>query len=524
MKFATAQKFVFNNIDSILIAITGFIFILLLAKYGGIGISPDSVTYASVAKNLVAHGKLIEYDEMPYVDFPVGYPVFLSIFFKLFGDDYVHTGTYINALLFAVLILMCGLAMNRFTYTSRLYKIVVLLCILLSPGLLEVYSMIWSETLFIFLAVLFILMLHKYLNTLNISALFAAAFIAATICIIRYAGICVIGVGGFVLLFMKHKTIKQKTVHIILFGLTACSFLVFNLIRNFYALGYLTGEREKSLTSLTGNFNYFGITLYDWLPYAFNHYLPETIFGIAVVLLLGAAVIWHLVTKKHNTSFEYIAATFAFGYISFMIITATVSRFEALNSRLFSPAFIPMLWVLAYWLNKTVIASKGWKRFLVICFNVFIAVFFICNEFIPSYGNYSDIKDYGIPGYTDDDWRLSPTVKYIQRDSVFRSDFDMYSNANDAVFFFTGRSTQRLPHRQSPDEIKEFNDDDHFYIVWFNLGFDPDIIALKDILKNKPMKLIKQFPDGAVYMTIDADMLNINKTLATPKPTVILHK
>src|SRR5947208_4245830 len=101
MKFATVQKFVYDNIDSILIAVAGFIFILLLAKYGGIGISPDSVTYASVAKNFAAHGKFIEYDEMPYVDFPVGYPVFLSIFFKFLGNDYVHIGIYINALLFA---------------------------------------------------------------------------------------------------------------------------------------------------------------------------------------------------------------------------------------------------------------------------------------------------------------------------------------------------------------------------------------------------------------------------------------
>jgi hypothetical protein len=372
--------------------------------------------------------------------------------------------------------------------------------------------MLWSETLFIFLAVVFILVLHKYLNTLNVSALIVAALIVATICIVRYAGICIIGIGGFVLLFMKHKSIKQKIIHILLFGTIACSLLVFNLIRNYYAQGYLTGEREKSLTSLWGNFKYFGITLYDWLPYAFNHYLPETVFGVAVVLLLGIAVTWHLATKKDNTSFEYIAAVFAFGYISFMILTATVSRFEPLNSRLFSPAFIPMLWVLAYWLNKTVIVSKGRKRFLFIGLNVFIAVFFICNEFIPSYGSYSDIKDYGIPGYTDDDWRLSPTVEYIRSgDSVFRPEYDIYSNANDAVFFFTGHSSQRLPHRQSPSDIKEFFQDDHFYVVWFSLESDPDVIGLKDILKNKRMKLVKQFSDGAVYMTIDPDMTAIQQ-------------
>ena len=44
-----------------------------------------------------------------------------------------------------------------------------------------------------------------------------------------------------------------------------------------------------------------------------------------------------------------------------MILTATISRFEGLNSRFMTPAFIPLLWSGSYWL---VSLSKQSKTFV----------------------------------------------------------------------------------------------------------------------------------------------------------------
>jgi hypothetical protein len=506
MKLISVKKLLLNNIDTIFFALAGFIFILMLAHYGGIGVSPDSVTYTSAAKSFVETGKFIEFDEMPYIDFPVGYPVFLSIFFKIFGSDFVHFGAYINAVLFAALVLISGLCMQRFTNLPRLYKIVVLACIVFSPGLLEVYSMLWSETLFILLSVLFIAALYKYVHTVTVSSLITTAVIVALLCIVRYAGIAVIMAGGFVLLLMKHASLKQKILHLLLFGSISVSLLICNLVRNYYVQDYLTGQREKSLTSLHDNLTYFGTVIYDWLPDLFNHHLPELILGILIIVLLAAAVLWHVITKKDKNSFEYIAAVFAFVYTTFIIVIASISRFETLDSRFFSPAFIPMLLVLAYWLNKLVVSGKRWLRVLLICSNIAIAVFFIYTEFNSSFSSYSDIKDYGIPGYTDDDWRLSPTIEYLKAHSGdFRNGYEIYSNGNDAVFFFTNHLAQQLPHKQFPNDVRDFYNDDHFYLVWINLSEDSDYITLKEVLQHKSLKLVSRFQDGAIYVTNDSD-------------------
>ncbi|MFT4154490.1 hypothetical protein [Parafilimonas sp.] len=502
MKATAARQFFINNFYSILFAITGFIFILMLAHYGGIGLSPDSITYTSVAQSLAKQGRLHQYDDAPFVDFPAGYPFFLSIVFKIFGSDYVHTGVYLNALLFAALLFLCGLAMQRFTYTSALYKMAVLACIALNPGLLEVYSMLWSETLFILLSVLFIMALHTYIQTTGIKNLTVAALIVAVICIVRYAGIAFIAAGGFVLLFMKHTSIKQKIIHLLLFGMIAISLLACNLARNCLAEGFATGEREKSITPLLLNIRYFGIVLCDWLSLQSKNTLPVVLFAIVVIALLAAAVIYHLITQKGKTGFAYLAAVFALVYILFIIITASISRFEPIDSRFISPAFIFMLWALAYWLNRMVTATKRRLKAVSIAGNIIIAVLLMAGEATNSYASYSDIKDYGIPGYTDDDWQLSPTVQFIKAHANgFKPGVEIYSNANDAVYFFTQKHAQQLPHKESPEEIKALFNESDFYIVWFNFTDDNDDVSLKYILHNRPMKLVRKFNDGAVYIS-----------------------
>lgn len=501
MSRSAAKQFFFKNLYIVIIALTGFIFILMLANYGGIGLSPDSITYTSVAKSLAQNGSFHQYDDAPFVDFPAGYPLFLSIIFKISGSDYVHTGMYINAILFAALLFICGLVLQRFTHMPVTYKIAALICIVFNPGLQEVYSMLWSETLFIMLSVLFMIALYEYMQTGNVKNLLFAALVVSIMCIVRYAGIAFIAAGGFIILFMKHISVKQKIIHLLLFASLAVSLLTCNLIRNYLVEGFATGEREKSITPLLSNIYYFGTVLFNWFSLQSTNRLIVILFAIIFIILLIAAVAWHFLTKKNNATPGYISAVFALIYILFIIIAASVSRFERIDSRLITPAFIPLIFTLVYWLNKFAAATRGSMKFICISINIVIAVLLISAEFNNSYASYSDIKDYGIPGYTDDDWRLSQTVQFIQAHSKDFGATDIYSNANDAVYFFTQKHAQQLPHKESPEEIKELIDEDTFYIVWFSFTDNDDDVSLKYILQNKPMKIIHQFKDGVVYVT-----------------------
>src|SRR6185369_4172106 len=87
------------------------------------------------------------------------------------------------------------------------------------------------------------------------------------------------------------------------------------------------------------------------------------------------------------------------------------------------------------------------------------------------------VKDAGIPGYAEDQWRLSPTVQFVQKDSaLFRDGYTLYSDASDAIYFFTGRVGKFLPHKEYKPGLDEFLQNRHCYVVWFNDGENPELI------------------------------------------------
>src|SRR6202034_1193492 len=103
-----------KNIDSFIAAIIGFWVIWLYTKYSGVGISPDSIMYASTATNIQAHGSLLTFNKTPITFFPVFYPFFLSIIQLISRADPIKAGAMIDACLFGGVIFTSGWIMSRF--------------------------------------------------------------------------------------------------------------------------------------------------------------------------------------------------------------------------------------------------------------------------------------------------------------------------------------------------------------------------------------------------------------------------
>src|ERR1700761_4927954 len=129
-----------KHIDSLIAAIIGFYAIHLFTAYSGVGISTDSIMYASTATNIQAHGSLITFNETPLVFFPVFYPFFLGMIQLVSGVDPIAAGSVINSFLFASVILMTGWMITRFKRRSLIYKWLILIALILSPALLQIYS------------------------------------------------------------------------------------------------------------------------------------------------------------------------------------------------------------------------------------------------------------------------------------------------------------------------------------------------------------------------------------------------
>ena len=302
------------------------------------------------------------------------------------------------------------------------------------------------------------------------------------------------------LFFDTKQSIVRRIRDIFLFGLISSFLLIINLTRNYMVGGTMTGLREKSLTSLHENMHDAGVVFHDWLPFSNGHYSGAAWITLVIICILSFICLIQFVRNGRFLTYENIAAVFALFYLSFMIGIASISRFETLDSRFFSPAFIPLVWSCSGWIvsvSQRIAAAQ--KKWIVICG----AVIFLCFQYgqlAADYETWDGVKDAGIPGYTEDQWRYSQTVLFIQKDSLpFKKGYTIYSDAYDAVYFFTGRPGKFLPNKENKAQVQEFLNDRHCYMVWFNDGENDDLVGMDFIINVKKMKLVKQFDDGAIY-------------------------
>ncbi len=490
-----------KNIDSLIAAAAGFFIIFLFTRHSGIGVCPDGVVYTTAAENISATGKYTDFTHGPVIDFPAFYSIFLSGIIWLTGLKPLAFAPFLNAFLFAVIIYLAGNIMEQFEYRSKWYKAAILSCIVLSPGLLEDYSMMWSETLFILFLLLFIMAMYHYLRSGSRKALIAAAIITSLACITRYAGITVIATGGIIILVNNRLSLQKRFADGLIFGAISPLLLIINLWRNYMVSGTLTGDREQSITPLITNMHDAGIVFSNWLPFVHGNNTSAIIVVIAIIAGLSILCITQFLKDHRVSGYESIAAAYALFYILFMIVTASISRFEELNSRFMTPAFIPLLWSGSYWLVSLSKQSKTFvKKFSLAGLGIFILSSFQYNQIAADAETWDGVKDAGIPGYTEDQWTKSETVQFIEKNApLFKKNYTIYSDAYDAIYWFTGRPGKFLPAREYKPGVKEFLSDPRCYMVWFNDGINSDLVDLNFITRVKKMKLVKQFSDGAIY-------------------------
>jgi hypothetical protein len=511
MKFS---GFISKHWDALIASIVASAFIYFFTRHSGIGISPDSVNYESAATNIRGHFSFTDFNGLPLVDFPLGYPSFLAFVSWITGMTVLQLAPLVNCFLFSGVIILTSVIIAGYQKTSHVYKACILALLACSPCLLEVYSMLWSETVFIFLILLFMVSLRHYFRTQRIVHLIVVALIAAVAFVTRYAGITLLASGFFLILFNGELAISKKIKHLIAFVLTGCSLVAVNLVRNSSVAGHTTGVREKAIRTFSDNLYQVGTTVSDWLPFLHGHETMASVIFLVILLSAACLLIYYLLQQQYFASYQNIVACFFVVYGFFIIIIASISRFEELTSRLLSPLYIPMLLTGSSWIISAMQRSYRTKKTAVALLAVIVYAGFHYNHYQLNAEAWEGIKDAGVPGYTEDSWTRSPVVAFVKKN---RAQFTqpIYANANDAAYFLTGIRTGALPHKEIQQEKESFLKHSSFYLVWFTDGENADLVGLNFIKQHKKLVAVEEMEGGAVYFFTDS--------LSTVKPGKFLR-
>ncbi len=494
----TIHKIFTDYWDALIASSLAFLLILLFTNHSGIGISPDSVQYLSVANHIVERFSFTDFNNEPFVLFPLGYPIFLALIKCISPIAITNSLPIVNALIFSAILFCCSAILKASIKSNGIFRLLILFLLACSPALLEVYTMLWSETLFILISLLFVLAAKKYLHQSSIASLIWLSCIAAVGFSERYVGIVFILTGGVLILFNPQLKFKQKFLHGLLMGFVGTSLALFNLARNTMVSGTYTGVREKAIRGFGDNLQDIGAVIGYWFP------IPEGQGNLAVMLLilfLLMAFIWavyHFIQAQFYNRYSTIIALFFLVYSFFMLITASISRFETLSSRLLSPIFIPIILLLAFLVDRLMIGKIKTVRVLIGLAFIGLYGFVQFHQYKLNSDTWEGVGFAGIPGYSEDQWTKSPMVAFIKKD-LSKYQPPVFANANDALYYLTGINTVALPHKDIPKEIAHFNTNQHFYLIWFFYGENDDLIDLAFILQQKKPIASWQFKDGIIY-------------------------
>ena len=490
-----------KNPDSLLAALAGFLLVLVFTKHSGIGISPDSVTYLSVARNISSGAGFRSFDGLPVVDFPVGYSLLLSFIATVTRQDPLVNAPWLNGILFGILLYTSGSIMNGFSNPNRWYKRILLLCILFNPALQEVYSMLWSETVFLVLTLFFMVCITNYLRSLSIKWLSLTILVCALSSVIRYAGIFLIPLGTVLIFFNPPASWRRRISHVSWFVSLSGSLFLVNSIRNYQMTGFLTGQRQKGDLGILKILKFFGTVFCDWLQINMGSAIAVSM-GLIVLIVFLVSLLFALKQTRSFSSLEFIASATGLSFSIFMMLSSFLTRYEQFSNRLLSAVFIPLLWSLSWWIPGWIARFSSRKQWIVGLATLALTAWFMNRQLAADYEYYDGVKDAGMPGYTEDEFTGSGITQFVEKNKgIFDRKYPVYSNAGDAVYFITGLPAFQLPSVVFPEKLHRYYEKNNSYLVWFRDLDNPEMPVLDSILRNKNMELIKQLPDGAVYFS-----------------------
>ena len=335
------------------IALLGVALVLAREATYGVTLQTDSLAYIRAARDLLAGGEF--FTSGRYAVWPPFYPMLLAGAGLGIFDPYAVAGP-LNAAIFGLTILVVGQYL-RHRLQSRFLVVWACLVIALSIPMAAVASTALTETPFILLATLALILTDKFLSDQKTSSLLWAAVFCALAWQTRYIGAAVPVFVALPLLFQQGAPLPQKTRRLAGFSIIVALPMALWLLRNYLSSGMLLGDAYQVDYSLIGLiqdvFSGLGSWLYSGLPWE-----PWLLAALAAAILIPSCFILIIEQSKKRNPSQWppfgIFGGFALTYIA-LLITAVMLGMTAhgIQSRFLALLYVPLIIVATLALDQS---------------------------------------------------------------------------------------------------------------------------------------------------------------------------
>lgn len=456
---------------------------VLLATREGVGISPDSSVYLSVAENVSkGEGVTVPFRLYPLANGGIGTPPpgdvepepsTLTHYQPLLPVVLSQAGPRtVNAASLGLIVFLVGWAV--FSFTGLLWKAVAAAVLVGgSVHLLTVSATVLSEPLFAALVVASLALLTQHLRKPSFFLLLCSSSAIALAILTRYAGVALVLTG---LVLLRHR-VRDAVVLVVVSCVPPGVWLLFNgaSTNRTIAFHWRLGAPKEALR-----------TAGAWV-------LPTDAPG-GLLLVGGLAVTTAVVVvlaRARLRELSLVMVVFLGAYA--FVLTATALFVDAttwFDQRLLMPVFIALVVAM-------VCLTQAKVLFAV------LTVLTVGRAGLWLAGDHP-----GVLGYAGA-WQSSPIMEVVR---TLPEHLVVYSNAPDAIWAVTGRAVSTVPEKTNfstaranarfPEHLTEMaralrqRDGVLVYIRLPHRQYVPSESELRDRLQ---LRLLRNEPDGAVY-------------------------
>ena len=497
-----------------LISILGASLIFLLTNSFGIGLSPDSVYYISVARHLTDGKGFIGYDGYNYLLQPPLYPVLLALIKIIFSADPLISVVYLNSFLFGLIIYLAGMLLLKHLKSFPL-TLAGTAVILTSFVFIQNFIIALSEPFFILCIIIYLKYLDLYLDKGDIKSLVLFSVAVSLACLTRYVGVIIILAGSISILSLSRVYFKERMRHIIIFVLIAVLPAGVWALRNFLLSGTFAGQRAASSYTLSDNISLLFNTVLNW-------FFSIKISGLQLVILIiliaaGILTGITLIYLKRKDELKLFKTSplilFIILYSGIIVISSSTTAYDKIADRLLSPVYVPLILTISLFIDK---AQKWLSRYLnrrLLSGIIYTAI--VAWMQYPTMNSYYKIKNYAEQSgweYSSKEWKDNPVISYLNKKKDFETGYLFYSNVPEAVYILANKSAKWSPAKtyyNSPQMvrsdsrgriIKDSKDSkDKVCLIWFNNSSRNFLFSINELRESINMVKIAQLQDGAIY-------------------------
>jgi hypothetical protein len=381
--------------------------------------------------------------------FPPVYPLVLAGLSAL-GMNLQRAAVVAGVALFTALLVSIGYVTWRAT-DSVAASFAAGILIACAPSVVEIYSMAWSEGLFLVLAIWSLALSARYLRRERVPDLVSASVLAALAALTRYAGLVLVGTIALALLLGKPRRRKPLLAEIGTMSLIVATSFGAWMLRNMSLAGNAT-NRPLALHWIGPLQLSVAIsTLYRWAAPLGG--LGTRIAAVDVVLLTAVfafATVW--LRRLDNSRLRIgvggglgpVLALFAVAYAGFL--ACSISLFDASippDTRILSPVYLALV-LLAVSGVEGVATRQASGRIATIASTALLSVAFAQNA-LASWNWVSQARDQGL-GFN----RPARRVAVAELGAVAaKSSRVIFTNCPELLYFVTGLRAMPLPTKRS---------------------------------------------------------------------------